>query len=253
MDGVGPRLLQQLLDRGLIEDPADLYRLTKDQILALERMADKSAENVIAAIDGARRPPLERLVYGLGIRHVGEHVAELLAARFKTLESLAAASADEIKAVPGIGPTIADSVAAFFAKDESQALVRKLRQVGVEPASPEASVAGPLAGRSFVFTGTLEAMSRRDAAARVQALGGIVTETVNKHTDYVVTGAEPGSKLARAQKAGVQVLDEGAFLRLLEAGPIDAPEAPAGTTGRGPGRTAGSRVRSAAPRSTGRA
>jgi DNA ligase (NAD+) len=252
MEGVGPRLLQQLLDRGLIEDPADLYRLSKDQVLALDRMADKSAENVIAAIDGARRPPLERLVYGLGIRHVGEHVAELLAARFKILESLAAASADEIKAVPGIGPTIADSVAAFFAKDESQALVRKLRQVGVEPAPPEASVAGPLAGRSFVFTGTLQAMSRRDAAARVEALGGSVTETVNKHTDYVVTGAEPGSKLARAQKAGVRVLDEGEFLRLLEAGPTEAPEAPAGTTGRGQGTTS-RRTRSAAPRSAGSA
>ncbi|MHB8733166.1 MAG: NAD-dependent DNA ligase LigA [bacterium] len=219
IDGVGPRLLQQLLDRGLIEDPADLYRLTKEQILTLERMAERSAENMIAAIDRSRRPALDRLIYALGIRHVGEHVAELLAARFRTLETLAQASAEEIAAVPGIGPTIAESVAAFFATDESQALVRKLRQVGVEPAPPEAAVAGPLAGKSVVFTGTLAAMSRRDAAARVAALGGTAAEAVTKNTDYLVAGDEPGSKLARAKKAGVRVLDEAEFLRLLEEGP----------------------------------
>ncbi|HET7263475.1 MAG TPA: NAD-dependent DNA ligase LigA [bacterium] len=219
IDGVGPRLLQQLLDRGLIEDPADLYRLTKDQILTLERMADKSAENVIAAIDGGRRPPLDRLIYALGIRHVGEHVAKLLAARFRTLEALAAASKEEIAAVPGIGPTIAESVADFFAREQSQALVRKLRQVGVEPAPPEAAIAGPLAGKSFVFTGALAAMSRRDAVARVAALGGIVVESVSKNTDYLVAGEEPGTKLARAGKAGVRVLDEAAFLALLDEAP----------------------------------
>jgi len=121
--------------------------------------------------------------------------------------------------VPGIGPTIAESVAAFFAKDESKTLVRKLRQVGVEPAPPEAAVAGPLAGRSFVFTGTLAAMSRKDAAARVAALGGAVVETVTKQTDYLVAGEEPGSKLARATKLGVRVLDEAEFVRLLDEGP----------------------------------
>ena len=219
IDGVGPRFLQGLLDRGLIEDPADLYRLTKEQILTLERMAEKSAGNVTAAIDRSRRPALGRLIYALGIRHVGEHVAELLAARFRTLEALAEASTEEIAAVPGIGPTIAESVAAFFAKDESKTLVRKLRQVGVEPAPPEAAVAGPLAGKSVVFTGTLAAMSRRDAAARVAALGGTAAEAVTKNTDYLVAGDEPGSKLARAKKAGVRVLDEAEFLRLLEEGP----------------------------------
>ena len=218
IDGVGPRFLQQLLDRGLIEDPADLYRLTREQILGLERMAEKSADNVIAAIDRSRRPPLGRLVYALGIRHVGEHIADLLAARFRTLEALAAASTEEIAAVPGIGPTIAESVADFFAREQSQALVRKLRQVGVEPAPPEAAVAGPLAGKSFVFTGTLAAMSRRDAVVRVAALGGAVVESVSKNTDYLVAGEEPGSKLARAQKAGVRVLDEAEFLKLLDEG-----------------------------------
>ena len=216
IDGVGPRLLQQLLDRDLLEDPADLYRLTKDQILTLERMADKSAENVIAAIDRSRRPPLGSLIYALGVRHVGERVADLLAGRFRTLEALAAAPKEEIAAVPGIGPTIAESVADFFATERSQALVRKLRQVGVEPVPPEAAVAGPLAGKSFVFTGTLGAMSRRDAAARVEALGGAVVESISKTTNYLVAGDEPGSKLARAQKAGVRVLDETAFLALLD-------------------------------------
>jgi DNA ligase (NAD+) len=218
IDGVGPRLLQQLLDRGLIEDPADLYRLTKEQILGLERMADKSAENVIAAINRGRRPPLGRLIYALGIRHVGEHVADLLAARFKTLEALAGASVEEIRDVPGIGPTIAESVAAFFAKEASQALVRKLRQVGVEPPPPAAGATGPLAGKTFVFTGSLASMSRRDAAARVASLGGTVVDTVGRHTDYLVAGEDPGSKLVRAQKAGVRILDEAQFLRLLEDG-----------------------------------
>ena len=219
IEGVGPRLIQHLLDADLVKDPADFYVLTENGILNLERIAEKSAENVIAAIDRSRRPPLGRLIYALGIRHVGEHVAELLAARFRTLEALAGASAGEIEAVAGIGPTIAESVAAFFAKDESQALVRKLRQVGVEPVPPEAAPAGPLAGKMFVFTGTFAAMSRRDAALRVAALGGTVAETVNKNTDYLVAGEEPGSKLARAQKAGVRVLNEAEFLRLLEEGP----------------------------------
>ena len=219
IDGVGPRFLSQLLDRDLIEDPADLYRLTKDQVITLERMADKSADNVIAAIDRSRRPPLGRLIYALGVRHVGEHVAELLAGRFRTLEALAAAPKEEIAAVPGIGPTIAESVADFFATEQSQALVRKLRQVGVQSAPPEVAVAGPLAGKSFVFTGTLAAMSRRDAAARVEALGGTVVESAGKATDYLVAGDEPGSKLARAQKAGVRVLDEAAFLALLDEVP----------------------------------
>ena len=216
IDGVGPKLLQQLLDRGLIEDPADLYRLTKEQLLTLDRMADKSADNVIAAIDASRHPPAARLINALGIRHVGEHVAELLAARFPALEALAAASAEEIGAVPGIGPTIAESVVAFFAKPEMQALVHKLRKVGVEPAPPAAAAAGLLAGKTFVFTGTFASMSRRDAAARVAALGGTVAETVGKDTDYLVAGEEPGSKLARAQKAGVRVLDEAGFLHVLE-------------------------------------
>jgi DNA ligase (NAD+) len=219
IDGLGPKLLQQLLDRGLIADAADLYRLTTDQLVELERMADKSAENVIAAIDASRHPPAARLLNALGIRHVGEHVAELLAARFPTLEALASASADDVAAVPGVGPTIAQSVVEFFARPEMQALVHKLRRVGVEPAPPEAAVAGPLAGRTFVFTGTLASMSRRDAAARVAALGGTVAEAAGKQTDYLVAGEEPGSKLARAQKAGVRVLDEAGFLTLLaEAG-----------------------------------
>jgi DNA ligase (NAD+) len=218
IDGVGPKLLQQLLDRGMINDPADLYRLTKEQLLTLERMADRSADNVIAAINASRRPSAARLLTALGIRHVGGHVAELLAARFPTLEALASGSLEDVAAVPGVGPTIAESVVAFFAKPETQTLVHKLRQVGVEPAPPEAAVSGPLAGKTFVFTGTLAAMSRRDAAARVAALGATVVESVSKQTDYLVAGDEPGSKLARAQKAGVRVLGEAEFLSLLAEG-----------------------------------
>jgi DNA ligase (NAD+) len=219
IEGVGPKLLQQLLDRDLIRDPADLFTLTKAQLLTLERMADKSADNVLAAINGSRHPALARLVYGLGIRHVGVHVAEVLARQFGDLDRLAAASLEEVAGVPGIGPTIGASVVEFFAQPATRALLRKLRRVGVTPAPPEAPAPGRLSGKTFVFTGTLARFSRREAAERVTALGGAVVESVSRRTTYVVAGEGAGSKLERARKLGVTVLDEDGFARLLDAGP----------------------------------
>jgi len=217
IDGVGPKLLQQLLDRGMIEDPADLFTLTKAQVLTLERMADKSADNVIAAIDRSRRPSLARLIYALGIRHVGLHVAEVLAQHFGELDRLADASFEEIRDVPGIGPTIAQSVAEAFAQPATRKLLRKLRAGGVR-SQAAASAGGRLAGKMFVFTGSLEGVSRRDAAARVTALGGVVSDSVGARTTYLVAGEAPGSKLDRARKLGIAVLDEREFLRLIEGG-----------------------------------
>lgn len=216
IEGVGPRLLEQLLDRDLIRDPADLFTLTKAQVLTLDRMADKSADNVIAAIDRSRRPTLARLIYSLGIRHVGLHVAEVLARYFGDIERLAHASFEEVRDVPGIGPTIAESVVAFFKQPATRALLRKLHAVGVRSEAPAAPSGGRLSGKTFAFTGTLERFSRRDAAERVTALGGIVVEGVSAGASYLVAGAEPGSKLDRARKLGVTVLDEREFLRLLE-------------------------------------
>jgi len=215
IEGVGPKLLEQLLDRGLIEDPADLFRLTKAQVLQLERMADKSAENVIAAIDRSRRPSLGRLIYALGIRHVGLHVAEVLAGYFRDLDRLSGASLKEVGDIPGIGPTIAESVVEFFKRPATRKLLRKLRDVGVRPESFRAA-GGRLAGKTFVFTGTLERFGRREAAERVKTLGATVGDSVSAHTDYLVAGTDPGSKLDRARKQGVTVLDEQQFLALIE-------------------------------------
>ena len=215
IDGVGPKLLQQMLDRDLIRDPADFFTLTKAQVLTLERMADKSADNVIAAIDRSRRPSLARLIYSLGIRHVGLHVAEVLAQHVPDLDELAAASFEQVRDIPGIGPTIAQSVVEFFSQPATKALLRKFRNVGVRPEAPAAPKGGPLRGKTFVFTGTLQGLSRREAAEQVTALGGIVIDSVSARTSYLVAGEDPGSKLDRARKLGVTVLDEQAFVKLL--------------------------------------
>ncbi len=216
IDGVGPKLLQQMLDRDLIRDPADLFTLTKAQVLTLERMADKSADNVIAAIKRSRRPSLARFIYSLGIRHVGLHVAEVLAQHFRNIDRLAGASFEEVRDVPGIGPTIAASVVEFFKQAATQALLRKLRAAGVQPEAATAPKRGRLRGKTFVFTGALERFSRRDAAERVAALGGSVSDGLSARTTYLVAGNAPGSKLDRARKLGVTVLDERAFVNLVE-------------------------------------
>ncbi len=216
IDGVGPKILQQMLDRGLIEGPADLYTLTKEQVLTLDRMADKSAENVIAAIDRSRHPSLARLIYALGIRHVGVHVAELLTASLPDVDRLTAASFEEVRDIRGVGPTIAESVVEFFKQPASRRLLEKLRAVGVHPETSAAAAGGLLAGKAVVFTGSLQRLSRREASDRVKALGGTVSDVVSAHTAYLITGDAPGSKLDRARRLGVQVLDEQQFLALLE-------------------------------------
>ena len=215
IEGVGPKILQQMLDREMIRDPADLFRLARAQVLTLERMADKSADNVIAAIDRSRRPSLARLIYALGIRHVGLHVAEVLAAHFGDLDLLAKASFEEVRDVGGIGPTIAQSVVEFFGRPETRALLKKLRTAGVHPEARAVPSSGRFAGKTFVFTGVLDQLSRREAAERVLTQGGIVAENVGARTNYLVAGEAPGSKLDRAKKLGVTVLDEREFLEMV--------------------------------------
>ena len=214
IEGVGPKLLQQMLDRGLVADPADLFRLTTAQVLQLERMADRSAENTIRAIDRARRPPLARLIYALGIRHVGVHIAGLLAGRFRDLDRLSAASVEDVRDVPGIGPSIAESVVEYFRRPAARALLQKLAAAGVRPEIPPAP-GGLLAGKTFVFTGSFARLGRREAAERVRALGGLTSDSVGRRTDYLVAGDSPGSKLDRARKLGVTVLDERQFLEMV--------------------------------------
>jgi DNA ligase (NAD+) len=215
IDRVGPKLLIQLLEHDLIDDPADLYALTAEQLRDLERMGEKSAGNVLTSIEGSKRTTLPRLLYALGIRHVGAHVAEALAAHFGDVRALTRASFEAVRDAPGIGPTIAESVTGFCANPANAALIDKLLAAGVKPVRPKAAGGGPLAGKRVVFTGSLESLTRANAEALVKTRGGMIAASVSGKTDFVVAGADPGSKLTRARKLGVTVLTEKEFRRLI--------------------------------------
>lgn len=219
IEHLGEAVVEQLVDRGWVRDFADLYLLTVPQLAGLERLAQKSATNLVNAIAASRTRGLARVLYALGIRYVGERASRLLAEHFGSIDRLAAASVEEIAEIHGIGPRIAESVRLFFDQPANQKAVARLREVGV--VLEEATAAPgpkPLAGKTFVLTGTLAGMSRDEAKARIARLGGRVTSAVSRKTDYVVAGAEPGSKLEDARRLGVRVLDEAEFLRLTASG-----------------------------------
>ena len=215
IEHLGESLVEQLVDRDLVHDFSDLYRLTVEQLAELERMAEKSAQNVVTAITGSRERGLTRLLNALGIRMVGERVAQLLAAQFGDLQRIADAPEDELAQIHGIGPEIARSVRAFFAEAKNRELIVKLREVGVvtteERAAPSAQT---LAGKTFVITGTLPTLSRDGARALVAQHGGRLTSAVSKKTDYVVVGEAPGSKADDARRLGVKTIDEAELLAL---------------------------------------
>ncbi len=218
VDGLGWKIVDQLIERGLVQEPADLYGLGLENLVELDKIAEKSAGNLLRAIEESRRTSLARFIYALGIRHVGEHVARLLAERFGTVEALRAGGEQELLDVPEIGPRIAESVVSFFADEtRSRHVDRLLEHVILErPAgSGREPAERPLTGRTFVLTGALETLSRSEAQARIEALGGRVSSSVSRNTDYVVAGASPGGKLARARELGVEVLTEEAFLQLV--------------------------------------
>jgi DNA ligase (NAD+) len=219
IEGLGQKLVAQLVDKGLIASYADIFQLDAQRLALLERMGTKSAENLVQAIAASRTIPLARFLYALGIRHVGEHVARLLAEHFKGLEALAAASEAQIAAVDGVGPVVAGSVRAFFSLAENQRSVDALLARGVVIVAPPAGPAAENAfeGQRFVLTGTLESMPRSQAKARIEGLGGTVSASVSAKTRFVVAGSAPGSKRERAEALGVQVIDEERFLALLEA------------------------------------
>ena len=216
IEGLGEAIIDQLVDGGHVADAADLFRLDKATLLTLDGFADKSAENLLRAIDERRHVPLGRLINALGIRHVGEHTAFTLGAHFGTLEALAGASEEDLLAVEGIGPVVARSVAGWFASEPGRELLRRLAEVGVEPERTEAST-GPWTGQTWVLTGGLDSLTRPEAEARIRALGGTPGSSVSRKTHAVVAGASPGSKLEKAQRLGVRVLDEAQFLAELEA------------------------------------
>lgn len=217
IEGLGTKLIDQLVDADLVRSPADLYQLTLEQLAELDRMGEKSAAKLRTALEGSKQTTLARFLYGLGIRDVGEATAAALAQHFGTFDSLLAADEAAIQEVPDIGPIVAAHVHHFFQQEYNRHVIDELRKLGVTwpEQPPRAVVEGHLTGKTFVITGTLDSMSRDEAADRITALGGKVSGSVSKKTAYVVVGAEPGSKLKKAEELGVAVLDEAGFLQLL--------------------------------------
>jgi DNA ligase (NAD+) len=216
IEGLGDERIDQLLKEGLLRDVPDLYRLDRDRLAALEGWGERSADNLLAAIDASRRRDLPHLLFALGIRHVGERIAKLLASHFGSLDALAAASEGELTEVAEIGPKVAASIRAFFSDPHQRARLAALAEAGVEP-PPSARATGPrpLAGRTIVLTGRLEGFTREEASERLERLGARVASSVSKKTDCVVAGEEAGSKLDKARALGVPVLDEAGLARLL--------------------------------------
>ncbi|MDD4886114.1 MAG: NAD-dependent DNA ligase LigA [Thiomonas sp.] len=219
IEGLGEKLVDQLVDGGVISVLPDLYRLDLPKLAALDRMAEKSASNLLAALDHSKATTLPRFIYALGIRQVGEATAKELARHFGSLGALMDASLEQLQAVPDVGPVVAQSIRTFFEQPHNREVVEQLRACGVHwsEAAPDRDAPKPLAGKTLVLTGTLPTLSREEAKARIEAAGGKVAGSVSKKTDYVIAGVEAGSKLAKAQELGVTVLDEAGLLSLIAA------------------------------------
>jgi DNA ligase (NAD+) len=217
IEGLGESRIAQLIVAGLVSSYADIYRLTAERLEPIERMGKKSAANLMEQIERSKTREFWRLIFGLGIRHVGERGAQALAGAFGTMDTLLAASKEQLQAVPDIGPVVAAAVREYLDQPQNSALIKELAAAGLKMDAPmtAASAPGPLSGKSFVLTGTLPTMSREAATEAIQALGGKVTGSVSKKTDYVVAGADPGSKLAKAEALGTSVLDEESFRKLV--------------------------------------
>jgi DNA ligase (NAD+) len=223
-EGVGPALILQCVQRGLVHDPADFFFLTKEQLESLDRMAEKSATNALNAIENSKHPPLPRLIYALGIRHVGDHVAEVLARRFGSLDRLAEASEEELAQTMEIGPVIAQSVAVFFRQKQTRELLDKLRKAGVEAQAMSAPAATALAvniaGKTYVLTGTLP-IPRPEIEKLIKQLGGKVASSVSRRTDYVLAGDSPGSKHEKALELRIPIIDWTVFSGWLPTGAVE--------------------------------
>jgi DNA ligase (NAD+) len=218
IDGIGEQLAHSLFAKGIVRDGADLYTLKdrRDELLAMERLGAKSVDNLLASIEASKSRPLAQVLVALGIRHVGGEVAVTLANHFGSIDAIMDATAEDITAIPGFGAKIADSIVEWFALDDNRAVVEKLRAAGVNLREESGGAReGPLSGLTLVITGRLEALSRNEAESLVKRHGAALGSTVTKKTDYLIVGADPGSKLAKAEKLGVEVLDEDGFLALL--------------------------------------
>lgn len=224
IDGLGEKIIDQLVDHGMVAGPADLYRLTVEELVTLERMGGKSAENLVAAIEGSKRRPLDKFLTALNIRHVGERLAEILAQRFGTLDRLEKATAEVLAATPEIGQVVAASIREFFDRESTKTLLHELALGGVDPQPVEARKSSgnmPLAGKTVVLTGTLPKRARHEAEEIIKSLGGKTSGSVSKKTDFVLAGAEAGSKLEKAIALGVPVVDEAWLERLVDTDSSD--------------------------------
>ena len=226
IDGVGPKIIDQLMDSGLIRDASDLFSLKKDDLLNLERFADRSAQNAVEAIQSKKKVALDKFIYSLGIEHVGEETAFALAQKFsakggpasirKTLESIEKATPEELSNVPDIGPVVAKSISDWFQKPYNQQLIEKFKKAGIIiQSNKQQATSNKLAGKTFVITGALETMSREEAKEKIRQLGGDISSTVFNNTDYVIAGSEPGSKYEKAKQLKVKIITEEKFLKML--------------------------------------
>jgi len=217
IDGLGEKLVAGLVDSGLVKGFADLYRLRAEAVATLERMGQKSAAKLLAAIAASKDRTLDRFIYALGIRHIGEHAAGVLARAFGSTDALVTASEDELLALDGIGAEMAAAVRAYFAEDANQRQLRELAEAGLHPTWSDTRTRGSLAGKSFVLTGSLS-LPRNRVKDLIQDAGGTVSSAVSRRTDFLVAGVEPGSKLKKAQELGVAILDEEGLMRVLTEG-----------------------------------
>ena len=215
IDGLGPNLVQALIDAGLVKTPADLYQLTPEPVEALERMGKKSAENLLRAIENSKTAGMARVLYALGIRQVGSAAARTLARQYGSLDALMAADEESLETVEDVGPVTAANIAGWFRGEQARHLISRLKEAGVQMESTEEAVDTRLAGQTIVLTGTLSSLTRAEAEARIQALGGKAASSVSKKTSLVVAGENAGSKLTKAESLGVRVIDEAAFLELI--------------------------------------
>ncbi|HET57325.1 MAG TPA: NAD-dependent DNA ligase LigA [Deltaproteobacteria bacterium] len=215
IDGIGEKLVRRLLEAELARGPADLYYLTFEDLLGLERMAEKSARNIISAIENSKRPPLSKFIYALGIRHVGEDTAAILADYVDDINELAVLPRERLCEVRGIGPVVAENVTEFFAETSNRETIDRLLAAGVRPQKEQRTAASSLAGTTFVFTGALNRVTRNDAKKMVESLGASASSAVSKSTDYVIVGKDPGSKFQKAQELGIPTLNEDEFLAMI--------------------------------------
>jgi DNA ligase (NAD+) len=217
IEGMGQAVVEQLVRKKLVKDLAGIYSLKKEELLKLDLFAKKKAEGLIAATEKSKKQPLSRLLFALGIRHVGEKAAFVLASRFGNIDKLTQAGKDDLQGISEIGPIMASAVVDFFSSPEAKRLIKDLREAGLN--MPEPTIkrrAQNLAGKAFVFTGELESFSRNDAQRLVQELGANLSSIVSKNTDFVVAGDNPGSKYAKAKKLGLKIIDEAAFKRMIK-------------------------------------